>query len=268
MIPKPKHLGPEFGAQFKDESVVKAYRYRPPYPDELFDILANLIYSEQRTVLDIGCGDGNLARYLMHRVDRIDAVDISKAMIEQGKNLPGGDHPNLNWIHGPLEKVSLSPRYALVTAGHSLHWMAWDVVFPKIQACLASEGFLAIVSNKPSANPWDADLGDLIQQFSTNRDYHPYDIVAELQQRELFEVIGGKNTTPMPFIQTVDDYIESWHSRNGLSRERLSSEAAEAFDNHVRALVFNYNSSDTIEMLFTGHVVWGLPKNPFGNNGV
>ena len=266
MIPKPKHLGPEFGAQFKDESVVKAYRFRPPYPDELFDILANLIHSEQRSVLDIGCGDGNIARNLIHRVDRLDAVDISEAMIEQGKNLPGGDHPHLRWILGPLEKVSLSPRYALVTAGHSLHWMDWEVVFSRIQALLESEGFLAIVSIKPSANRWDAGIRDLIQQYSTNRDYRPYDIVAELQKRELFEVIGEKHTMPMPFIQTVDAFIESWHSKNGLSRDRLSPKEAQAFDKQVRASVSNYNSGDTIEMLFTGHVVWGLPKNPYENN--
>ena|SRR2546425_3397787 len=37
--PKPKHLGPEYGAQFSDPSVASAYRFRPPYPGEGYTIL-------------------------------------------------------------------------------------------------------------------------------------------------------------------------------------------------------------------------------------
>ena len=32
MLPKPKHLEAEYGAQFSDPSVASAYRFRPPYP--------------------------------------------------------------------------------------------------------------------------------------------------------------------------------------------------------------------------------------------
>jgi trans-aconitate methyltransferase len=166
MIPKPKHLEPKYGAQFKDESIVDAYRYRPPYPEELFDILGRLITSNNKSVLDIGCGSGNLVRRLINRVDRIDAVDFSQAMIELGKNLPGGDHPNLRWIHGPVEDVPLSPPYGLITAAQSLHWMAWDVVFPRFQKILAPGGYLAIVGNRPSSTAWDAEIGDIIRRYS------------------------------------------------------------------------------------------------------
>ena len=241
---------------------------RPPYPEELFDVLEDLITTDNKSVLDIGCGDGNLARRLMRRVDSIDAVDFSKAMIDQGKTLQGGDHPDLHWIHGLVEEVTLSPPYSLVTAGQSLHWMDWDVVFPRFQKLLTPDGYLAIVSNKASTNEWDTQLGYIIQQTSTNKDFQPYDIVAELQIRGLFDLIGEKETAPMPFTQSIDAYVESWHSRNGLSRERISQEAAEAFDDQVRALVSRYSQSDTFEMQFTGRVVWGMPKNTLNDNWV
>ena len=57
-IPKPKHLGPEYADQFKDESVASAYLYRPPYPAELFDVLDSLIQGKPRLILDMGCGTG------------------------------------------------------------------------------------------------------------------------------------------------------------------------------------------------------------------
>ncbi len=48
--PKPKHLGPEYGAQFQDRCVAEAYRKRPEYrgadpmtPDCLFHAF-NLIF--------------------------------------------------------------------------------------------------------------------------------------------------------------------------------------------------------------------------------
>jgi len=52
-------------------------------------------------------------------------------MIEQGKQLPNGDHPQLRWICGKVEEVRLSPPYALITAGSSIHWMQWERAFPR-----------------------------------------------------------------------------------------------------------------------------------------
>src|SRR5262249_55186769 len=65
--PKPDHLGPEYAAQFGDPSVVAAYRHRPPYPAEVFDILVGLIADEPRAVLDVGTGTGEIARGLAPR---------------------------------------------------------------------------------------------------------------------------------------------------------------------------------------------------------
>ncbi len=57
--------------------MVEAYRYRPPYPAEVFDILAGLVHGESRRVLDVGCGTGYIARNFVERVERLDAVDFS-----------------------------------------------------------------------------------------------------------------------------------------------------------------------------------------------
>src|SRR5947209_7119795 len=115
MLPKPKHLGVEYAVQFQDQSIVDAYQYRPPYPAELFEILLSLISDEPRTVLDVGCGRGDVARQLVEHVQRVDAVDFSRSMLERGKQLPYGDHPQLHWIFGRVEDVALHPPYALIT---------------------------------------------------------------------------------------------------------------------------------------------------------
>ena len=48
-----------------------AYRHRPPYPAEVFDILERIITDRPRRVLDIGAGEGALARPLAERVDHV-----------------------------------------------------------------------------------------------------------------------------------------------------------------------------------------------------
>jgi ubiquinone/menaquinone biosynthesis C-methylase UbiE len=259
MQPKPKHLGPEYGAVFQDESVVEAYQFRPSHSAELFDILAGLITGQPRVVLDVGCGTGNIARPLASIVDRVDAVDISRPMLEEGQRLPGGDAANLNWIYGQVEEVPLSPPYALVTAGQSLHWMAWDVVFPRFQKMLEPGGFLAIIEMTFSPTPWDEALGKLLSRYSTNRDFQPYDLITELEQRGLFTKVGEKQTTPRPFRQTVEAYIESFHSRNGFSRQRMGVDMAEEFDTAVHALVTDSYPDGVFEMQVSGQVTWGIP---------
>ena len=68
-------------------------------------------------MLDIGAGEGALARPLADRVDHVDAVDISAAMVRAGRLRPGGTRPNLRWIVGAAGTAPLDGPYALVTAG-------------------------------------------------------------------------------------------------------------------------------------------------------
>ncbi|MHC5037786.1 MAG: class I SAM-dependent methyltransferase [Planctomycetota bacterium] len=259
MKPKPKHLGVTYASQFKEASIVDAYRYRPPYPLETFHILAELIADEPKAVLDAGCGAGNLARFLIGFADRVDAVDFSVPMIETAKRLEGGDHPNIRWICAPMEEAPLAPPYALVTAGASLHWMDWEIVIPRFRYVLAPKGTLALVNHTFGSLPWDEALREIIPRYSTNQDYQPYNLVEELEERGLFRRVGEKRTRSIPFHQSVEAYIESFHSSNGFSRERMTEEAAVAFDEEVRALVSAHVPDGAFTVLVGARVEWGMP---------
>ena len=229
MIRKPAQYGPANAEPFKDRGVVEAYRHRPPYPAEVFEILAGLITGAPRRILDVGCGTGDLARRLVARVARLDAVDFSREMLERGKRLPGGDHPGLCWLHGRVEEVALEPPYALVTAGESLHWLEWEVALPRFRAVLAPGGYLALVERETAPDPWST-LGTIIPRYRTDGGYRPYAMLDELERHGLFRKIGERRTAPVPFAQAIDDYIESYHSRSGFSREQMGPARAAAFD--------------------------------------
>ncbi len=260
MLQKPKHFSSEYAEQFKDQSVVEAYRFRPPYPSEVFDILAELVRDEARHVLDVGCGSGAIARYLADRVNSLDAVDFSHYMIETGKQLPNGDNPRLRWLQGRVEDVRLNPPYDLITAGESLHWMDWNIVLPRFHELLAPGAYLAIIEPRTQPDPWTL-LHEIILHYRTNKDkWQAYNMLEELEHHGLFQKAGEKVTAPVAFTQSIDDYIESYHSRNGFSRERMSTEQATAFDHEAReALLRTYNDG-IIPLRVATSIVWGIPQ--------
>ena len=259
MKPKPRHLERDYAEQFQDPSVVEAYAARPPYPDELFDLLDELLEDQPRVVLDAGCGTGSVARPLAARVDRVDAVDFSEGMVAAGRTLPGGDRPNLRWTVADVETAPLEPPYGMITAGQSLHWMDWKVVIPRFVDVLAKRGSLVLIDHEFVHAPWDADLRALLARYSTNRDYAHYDPVEELEVRGLFEKHGERRTGFVPLVSSVDRYVESFHSANGFSRDRMTPEDAAQFDAEVRRLVLARLPSGQLEVAYAASVVWGRP---------
>lgn len=262
MNPKPSHLGLKYAEQFKDTSIVEAYHHRPPYSDKTIDLLLKLVTDEPQIILDIGCGTGDLARRLVSRVKRVDAVDFSQAMLDKGRTFPEGDHPHLHWIFGRVEEVALQPPYALVTAGESLHWMQWERVFPLFQRILTPHGSLAIVDRGTEAPLWSDALGHLLQEFTTNREYRPYDLIEELEQRSLFQQQGAIRTHPVPFTQTGEEYLQSFHSWNGFSRQRMGEKAANAFDEEVRKVIAPFLQEGVLTLSLFNTLVWGAPQVP------
>jgi SAM-dependent methyltransferase len=261
MIQKPKHFAPKHAESFKDFGVVETYHYRPPYPPETFDILTGLINTEMgisHRVLDVGCGIGYIARPLVERVNQVDAVDFSQYMIAKGKHLPNGDNPRLHWLHGAIEDIALNPPYVLITAGDSLHWMDWERVLPRFHDVLVPGCYLAILEHEAIPYPWSM-LSEIIPHYSTNKDYQDFDMIDALEQHGLFCKVGAKTTAPVPFTQSIDDYIESYHSRSGFSRERMGQEQADAFDQEARKILLKKYSDGVIELNVIANIVWGLP---------
>jgi SAM-dependent methyltransferase len=263
LIPKPAHLGPRYAEQFRDVSVARAYAARPPYPLEVFDVLERLLPPGERRVLDLGCGTGDVARGLVDRVERIDAVDPSPAMLDIARSRhPPGAH-GLRWIESTAEGFRPAGRYSLVVAGQSLHWMDWESVFSWIPDALVEGAVLALVTDRDIGPlPWSPGLRELIPAFSTNREFQPYDLVEELAARRLFRETGRASTRPIPHSQTIEAYVESFHSRNGFSRERMTPAAAAAFDSALRDLVAPHAPDSLVRLEVTATVVWGNPQRP------
>lgn len=260
MQPEPRDARALYADTFKDQRVVDAYRHRPPYPDEVFAILANLLTDEPRTVLDVGAGSGDLARRVVEFAGRVDAVDFSESMIERGRRLPNGDNPRLRWIYGKVEEAPLAPPYALITAGSSIHWTEWERAFPLFRSALTPHGSLALVYRRTLPMPWDADMRKLRVPFSSHPSARGSHVVEELEKRDFFSRQGEQETAPVAFFQSIEDFIEGLHSRSSFSRELMGQQAAE-LDRQVRDLLWQFHPDGKLPLQVVGRVIWGTPQS-------
>jgi SAM-dependent methyltransferase len=190
---KPRHLNVEYAAQFGDEEIAAAYRHRPPYPPETFAILDSLLGPRPRTVLEVGAGTGDLTIGLAPLVDRLIAIEPSRPMLERGVRR-AAQHGHLEWLAIAAEDYAFDNRYTAVVAAEAFHWVDWRRVVPRLAAGLIAAGHLLLVERKLAAVPWGDDLQRLIRDYSTNQDYVAYDLVTELESRDLLVVAGRAET--------------------------------------------------------------------------
>ena len=246
------------GAVWREPDVARVYQYRPAYPGPVFDILRQLIV-EPRTVLDAGCGTGGLTRTMTAFAARVDAVDPSAAMIDEGRRLPGGDDPRIRWIVGSAESAPLDPPYGLITTGQSLHWMDHDVVMPRVRDSLAPGGFLVATDIEwEYARGWRDKLIAIFEKYSpVNSKLFVHDLFGDLAQRGLFERAGFQRTSLVPVDLSLGAFINALHSTSSLSRVSLQ-ERTDAFDDEVRALFAGLGLA-RVQFSVAGNIVWGRP---------
>lgn len=264
MKAKPRHLSPDYGSQFQDAAVAAVYRKRPPYPPEVFELITELLPLPSRArILELGAGTGEIAIPLSERVATLDAVEISEPMLAIARSQPGQER--VRWHRQSAESFAYASIYDLVVCAQCLHWLDWQVVFPRIAGALDPGGWLVLVTQAALEDlPWQSELTQIIGRYSTNQDYQPYDLLRELDSRGLFELKGRKSTWPVPISQSVDDFIDSLHARNGFSRERMAPEAATSFDSEVRELLLSHHPDGVIRGRNQAHIQWGKPHPPHG----
>lgn len=99
-------------------------RYRPGYPDELFDeIAARLELPERPLVVDLGAGTGRASLAMAARGWRVTAVEPGKPMLDILRARATDAGLVVATVHGTAEATGLDPATAdLATAAQAFHW--------------------------------------------------------------------------------------------------------------------------------------------------
>jgi len=133
--------------------------------------------------------------------------------------------------------------------------MDWEIVLPKFARAL--DGVLAILPDCRLDAPWRGEVQQIVPEFSTMKDFEPYDLVEELERRGLFRCEERVTLGPEPFRQSVDDYAASWWSRAGFAR--VDPKSAQKFASCVREIVEPHARDGWIEAGVVADLALGHP---------
>ncbi|WP_407564687.1 class I SAM-dependent methyltransferase [Streptomyces sp. 184] len=98
-----------------------------------------------RDALDVGCGDGLLARKLAARARRVTGVDSSPAMIARAREL-SADHPGTGFVEGDFLTADLpAAGYDFICSVSAVHHMDFTAAVARMRDLLRAGGVLLIV---------------------------------------------------------------------------------------------------------------------------
>ncbi|WP_328863664.1 class I SAM-dependent methyltransferase [Streptomyces virginiae] len=142
-------------------------RYRPPYPAELYALLADRFALDgSQTVLDLGAGPGTIGLPLAPLVEQVYAVDPEPAMLAEGCALAEEQgRRNISWLRGDAAGIGrlCLPRIDLCVIGDAFHRMDRARVAADLDAVLAPRGGIAVVTSLAAA--WPAVVDEVRARF-------------------------------------------------------------------------------------------------------
>jgi SAM-dependent methyltransferase len=132
-------------------------RHRPSYPDALIDQACEVGgLGPGSTVLEIGCGTGQLTRSLLARGLRVTAIEPGERLIARARDRLG-HAGEVEFVNRRLEEASLPhAHYSAVFSASAIHWVDPDVSWRKTADALVDGGTLALLSSFGLAEPRSA----------------------------------------------------------------------------------------------------------------
>ena len=154
-------------------------RFRPAYPDALFDYLISQFEpGDKSNLLDLGCGTGQMAIPLARHFRQVFALDPDPDMLREGRrSATDKDIEHIQWMRaGSNDLESIWPDLTdvqLAVMASSFHWMDRSVVLERLYSLLDRGGGIAITGYPSLWNAerdWQAAVRSVIQRhFGTER---------------------------------------------------------------------------------------------------
>jgi SAM-dependent methyltransferase len=174
---------------FKDHFSKQATDYakfRPGYPQELFDYLGKIAPSRQLT-WDCGTGNGQAAVGLASVFDRVIATDASEKQIASAQ-----PHARVEYRIAPAENSGIkSGTLDLIMVAQALHWFDLDRFYWEARRVLKPDGVLA------------ASAYNLL---------HIEPAIDEVVNRYYFEVIGPFWSPERKLVEQFDNLPFPFHA--------------------------------------------------------
>ncbi|WP_033195971.1 class I SAM-dependent methyltransferase [Streptomyces xiaopingdaonensis] len=131
-------------------------KFRRGYPERVLDRLQDYFsLTREDSVLDLGCGTGQLALPLADRVRSVIGTDPEPDMLRLAREAASGRGArNITWVLGADTDVPAlagllgrAPSLAMAVVGQALHWMRYEELFRGLLPLFRASGGIAVVAN-------------------------------------------------------------------------------------------------------------------------
>lgn len=116
-------------------------RFRPDYPESLFDWLASIV-DRRRIAWDCATGNGQAALSLAERFDTVVATDASAAQLSEARR-----RANVHYVRAVAESCPLRDSSVdLVTVAQAMHWFDLDAFYAEVGRVVVPGGAIVVWS--------------------------------------------------------------------------------------------------------------------------
>lgn len=115
-------------------------KYRPGYPEELFDFLQRISNARIRA-WDCGTGNGQVAIKLAEYFKEVYATDISVPQLMNAMH-----KPNIHYTRQRAEKTNFTNSFFdLITVAQAIHWFDFEGFYEEVYRTLKPGGLIAVM---------------------------------------------------------------------------------------------------------------------------
>jgi SAM-dependent methyltransferase len=140
-------------------------RYRPGYPDALFETIWNELPTSRPRVVDLAAGAGAATASLVAHGARAVAVEPALAMLHRARASLGG-----RWVGGVAARAETLPfaggSLALVTVAQAFHWFDARAALDEIARVLTPGGRLAVFWNVVLPDDFGREVYHLVGRWN------------------------------------------------------------------------------------------------------
>ena len=113
-------------------------------PPAEYQEITGLLPAHTDSILDVGCGAGQLSLFLADYARRVTGIDSAGAMIRQAQqNQREQAKPNVDFIHTAIESWDThEQRFDFIVGDKTLHHTDLEVVLPRLRGLLRPGGRL------------------------------------------------------------------------------------------------------------------------------